>query len=108
MANLTISFTPASPAPANGYLVQYRIAGTFGAYTVVSPNPTNSPVIIAGLSPGTEYEGIIQADCGGSNLGDNRYFLTCTCPVGYVKSSKGYFCEEPFSFPLNTTPCAGV
>ena len=62
MPTLTISFTPASPAPANGYIVQYRPVGR-AYYTTVTPNPKTSPVLIE--VPGKEsYEGMIASDCG--------------------------------------------
>lgn len=63
MATLTINFTPASPAPLNGYNVQYRAFGA-SSYTTLTPNPTSSPVTIPGLADGTSYEGIIKSDCG--------------------------------------------
>jgi hypothetical protein len=62
MATITITFTPASPAPADGYVVKYREAGG-GAYTDVLPNPTSSPVLITGLDDTKAYEGYIQSMC---------------------------------------------
>jgi hypothetical protein len=61
-ANLTINFTPAITAPANGYIVSYRAVGET-AYQVISPNPTASPVIIPGLVFGASYEGNIKSSC---------------------------------------------
>src|SRR5665647_3392049 len=87
MATLTLTFTPASPAPANGYVVRYRIKGSLGAYTTVNPNPTGSPVIITGLLAGTEYEGDLGADCGYGFSGILT-FSTCTCPPGFTKDPK--------------------
>lgn len=62
MATLTISFTPPSSTPGNGYLVKYRQAGE-SAYTQVSPNPMSSPVVISNVDGTKAYEGIIQSVC---------------------------------------------
>ena len=70
MATLTINFTNPSPLPNFGYKVLYRPVGG-STYTEVTPTPTQSPIIITGLSSSTNYEGTIQAMCtkyGGSNL----------------------------------------
>lgn len=71
-ATLTITFTPPATAPANGYLVQYGIPGE--AVQTVSPNPTASPVVITGLTPGSVYQGTVQGDCGGGNLSTAQDF----------------------------------
>jgi hypothetical protein len=63
MATLTISFTPPSSVPDDGYMVKYREAGG-SAYIQVSPNPTSSPVVITGLDGTKAYEGFIQSVCG--------------------------------------------
>ena len=81
MATLTINFTPASTPPANGYIVKYRKVGD-PLYTVISPNPTASPVIVSGLISG-QYEGSVQSSCGSVN-GAEIPFLSNTldCSVG--------------------------
>ena len=66
MSTLSISFTPASPAPANGYRVKYWPTSDPTSITTVSPNPTSSPVTISGLSQNS-YSGTVEADCGGGN-----------------------------------------
>jgi len=62
MATLRITFTPASPAPSNGYLVTYRRAGTADPYTTVTVG--SSPADIS-VTDGWPYEGTIRSDCGG-------------------------------------------
>ena len=73
MANIiTVNFTTCDPAPANGYIVTYRVVGSGGGYTTAPGPITTSPVIIndGGLYPdGSSFEGFIQADCGGGLLG---------------------------------------
>lgn len=68
---IIIEFIPCEPAPANGYLVKYRPLGSLGEYRVVSPNQTESPIVIVDENdpPGTSYEGTIQGDCGGGIFG---------------------------------------
>src|ERR1035437_2485335 len=93
MATLTLTFTPASPAPVNGYVVRYRIKDSGGSYTTVNPNPTGSPVIITGLLAGTEYEGDLGADCGYGFSGILT-FSTCTCASGFTKDPKFERCYK--------------
>lgn len=74
MANtLTITFTAASPAPANGYRVKYWPVSDPSNITTVSPNPTSSPVVISGL-PQNSYAGTVEADCGGGNYSSINSF----------------------------------
>lgn len=73
MATLTVSFTEVLPAPASGYIVKYREAGS-GSYTQVSPNPTASPVTITGLDGTKAYEGFIQSACESGIMSDPVQF----------------------------------
>jgi hypothetical protein len=63
MATLSISFTEPTPAPANGYEVLYRVAGSGSAYT--SQLGASSPINITGVSLTSDYEGTIKAICDG-------------------------------------------
>lgn len=70
---ITLTFTPCEPAPTNGYNIQWRIAGSIGAYEDAGTF-TESPAIFNDSTnpPGAQYEGIIRSDCGevfGSELG---------------------------------------
>lgn len=82
MATLRLEFVPPTPAPSNGYLVQYRQVGTT-TYSTLSPNPTASPIVINGLSVG-QYEGSVQSICGVGDLSSPVPFLSNTldCSVG--------------------------
>lgn len=62
MATLRVTFAAASPAPANGYLIRYRKAGSADPYSTV--NTLTSPVDIT-VADGFSYEGTISSDCGG-------------------------------------------
>lgn len=62
MAEITITFNNQVPAPALGYVVKYREAGT-GPWNQVTPNPSGSPVVISGLPADKRWEGTIQAKC---------------------------------------------
>lgn len=72
--SIQIDFTPPSIAPAEGYRVKWRVAGT-SAYTTVSPNPTTSPVVIAQVPVCTNLEGTIEASCGNGNYGSPVSFV---------------------------------
>lgn len=77
MPNLTISFTPASPAPALGYRVKYWNVSTPGSITTVSPNPSGSPVVISGVAAGC-YAGTIESACSGGTFSSPVSFNACS------------------------------
>lgn len=106
MATLTISFTLQSPAPINGYRVRYRLKGSTGAYTQVIPNVFSSPVTITGLN-NAEYEGIVDADCGGGTFSSPSAFSTCTCPTGFTMNVDNTYCYNQ-SVVAATPPTGGV
>lgn len=64
MNQITVSFTECSPAPANGYNILWRVAGSTDPYNDAG-NFANSPAVIQDdTNPaGTQYEGIIRSDC---------------------------------------------
>jgi len=101
MAKLTITFTPPTPAPANGYRVKYRKVGTT-AWNTVSPYPTSSPVIITGLENDVNYEGTIEAACDNESFsplvafnGNNPYSFV---PCG-VSLSNSYSGNSAYTYP---------
>lgn len=67
-----VSNTPSSIAVswttggASNWLVGYRIAGTTGAFTIVSA--TVNPYTINGLTPDTEYEIIVKDSCAARDV----------------------------------------
>jgi len=67
MNTITINFIPCNPAPANGYRLIWRVAGSSDPYTE-EPNVTESPATFTDSSnpEGTCYEGFLQSDCSES------------------------------------------
>jgi len=67
MNTVTVNFIPCTPAPANGYRLTWRVAGTEDAYTDEGLF-TESPAIFQDLinPEGTCYEGFLQSDCSES------------------------------------------
>lgn len=98
MAKLTVSFTPPSPAPSNGYRVKYRKAGTT-AWNTVSPYPTSSPVVISGLENGVAYEGTIESSCDNGffspliafSATPGQTFVQCGASLSNTYSGSGYY-----------------
>lgn len=82
---ITITFTPASPAPTDGYVLKYREVGV-SSWTTVGPNPTGSPVSIP-VPEGKSWEGTIQSDCGTG--------LSSTVP--WAVASSFYACSRAIS-----------
>jgi hypothetical protein len=89
MPTLTITFTPASPTPANGYRVKYWPTSNPTNITTVSPNPTSSPITITGLAQNS-YSGTVEAACGGGNYSSVTSFsanVVGNCLTGTTMAS---------------------
>lgn len=72
---IRLFFAPCLPDPAQGYRVRYRPLGSLGAYTTWPTNFFASPAIFVideGQPPGTQYEGIIDAECDDDVFGDPK------------------------------------
>lgn len=67
---ITVDFAPCSPAPANGYIIYYRIQGSGGAYTLAGTFTSSPAVFGTGDPDGTQYEGYIYSDCGSGIVGN--------------------------------------
>lgn len=100
MPSLVINFTPPSPVPSNGYIVNYRVVGG-GAYTLLTPNPTSSPIVIPDVLADTDYEGTIQSECGEELLGTPVAFTTYVAPTYYTY-------EVKLDTSSSATVCSGV
>ena len=79
---LQVSFTAPAIAPANGYLVKWRVVGETNWNTVTQ---NQNPIIIAGVPTCFNIEGTIQADCGGGNFGS---------PINFAVSSSSDNCRQ--------------
>jgi hypothetical protein len=91
-----VTFTPATGN--TGYLLTYTPNG--GATTTVTPNPTTSPVTIAGLSPATLYTLTFQAVCGaGSTAPVLRGTFTTLSATGLVNDNP----VGAIALPMNST-----
>ena len=64
---LNVVYTPPTIAPANGYVVKWRVVGSTTWNTV--SGQYGNPIQIAGVPTCFAIEGTIQADCGDGNLG---------------------------------------
>lgn len=95
MANqITVNFVECENAPANGYNVQWRVLGSFDPMNDAG-NFTSSPAVFEDdTNPdGTDYEGIIRADCSesgesGSNFGESVAWSTGEIPCKQYVLSK--------------------
>lgn len=107
---LTIQFTPPTPAPANGYRVQYWNVNNPSVVNTVSPNPTTSPVSISGLAAGC-YNGTIEAACGGSQYSSPIQFNACSaasCLTGTLSATGNCSGGQTSTFSLATGQQATV
>lgn len=77
---ITIVFTPCSPAPSEGYRVFYREVGEVDF--IEHPDAfTSSPIIFQVIGPTDQpYEGYIVADCGDDLFSEEVPFETVLCP----------------------------
>lgn len=87
MNQISISFTPCDPTPANGYNILWRVRGSNDPLTDAG-NFSESPAVFQDeVNPsGTCYEGFIRSDCSesgesGSNFGNLIPWET-DCPGG--------------------------
>lgn len=66
MNRIEVNFVPCTPAPAQGYNVQYRVAGSGDAFTNAGNFFASPAVFYDRVNPaGTCYEGYIVTDCDG-------------------------------------------
>jgi len=89
---LTITFAAASPAPQGGYRVTYWPTNSPSSATVITPNPTSSPVVVTGLN-GTSYSGTVEASCGGGNYSTPTSFTGVAGSSGSATLSTGTLCS---------------
>lgn len=78
---ITITFETCEPTPSGGYLIFYRPIGSLDPYREAGPFFT-SPAIFTDIEDpeNQQYEGFIQSDCGGGNLGNEIPFETAAAP----------------------------
>jgi hypothetical protein len=93
MATLTVTFPAITPTPQAGYKVVYWPTDSPSNSTVVTPNPTASPVVITGLT-GTSYSGTVQASCGGGNFSTPVSFTGTAVSSGAATLSTGTTCSS--------------
>ena len=133
MSTISVNFDSPSPSPINGYIVKYRKVGDAN-YSILTPNPVDSPAIINGVDLNFSYEGTIQCNCSNSVVsdkitfstqactGDNKKVINGQCTTGYRQDltsisdgSGGYICTYRYAFldgsfsnnftEPTTTPC---
>jgi hypothetical protein len=93
--NLTLTWTPPSPVPANGYIVYYRRVGSSTYLQQIIGN-TESSIILSSMTPGFDYEGYIVSVCdpcctlpGCSNLSAQVPFQTESYNIRVINSQNG-------------------
>ena len=92
MASLTLTWTAASPAPANGYRIKYWPTSTPATISTVSPNPIASPYTINGLAEITPYSGTIEASCEGSAYSTAVAWNTPNIIIAYFYFATKFSC----------------
>lgn len=113
---LTVTFTPASPAPSSGYLVRYWDVNDPG--TVLTTTVSSSPAVITGLSA-YEYSGTIESVCGFGNstqvsfsgfLCNINFNVNTTSPTNYAGDNGTATVSEvtggsgSYTYSWDTTP----
>ena len=77
--SLTLSFIAPDIAPVNGYRVKWRTVGAPN-YTVVTPNPLTTPIVIPQVPICDNIEGTIETSCGDNNYGAPVAFVVAPPP----------------------------
>jgi hypothetical protein len=89
---LTINFAETTPDPQGGYRVTYWPTNSPASATVITPNPTSSPVVITGLN-GTAYSGSVEAVCGGGVFSTPALFNATAGSSGAATLAIGNACS---------------
>jgi hypothetical protein len=91
MNQITVNFIECEPAPANGYIVIWRLVGSAGGYTSAG-NFTSSPAVFTDSDnpDGSDYEGFIYSDCSESAASGESGDGNFGSPVAWTT-----FTEEP-------------
>jgi hypothetical protein len=95
-ATLTVNFTPQTPAPANGYKVSYRPAGSAAAYTELTVS--SSPVVLPNLTANA-YEGTIEAVCASGSSSTPQPFSAVIPMVCGSTRTETYSGTLAYTFP---------
>lgn len=78
MNKIVVYFNTCTPAPARGYLLEYRVAGSGDAYTNAGHFFTSPAVFYDTINPaGTCYEGLIRTDCTDDVMGNPVLWQSC-------------------------------
>lgn len=100
---LNVEFSPCQPAPADGYVIRYRVLGSETEYRTAGPFTESPAQVIDNSDPaGTSYEGFIQGDCGGGKMGVSVPFVaeftgSIVAPSSEAPSSGGGSSMAPSS-----------
>ena len=100
MSNIVnINFIPCDPAPANGYHLTWRVAGSSDPYTDEGFFSSSPAQFTDSLNPdGTCYEGFLESDCGSPAGTGNPIPWSTPCEESGVST---------YDITL-TQPCSGV
>lgn len=98
MAKIQITFTGPTPAPSNGYRVQYKKTSV-NDYTALGYNPTSSPIVISGLENGVSYNVLVESDCGNETFSPvvaviatpTKTFSICPANFSGTEAGSAYF-----------------
>lgn len=109
--SLSVSFTAANPAPANGYIVKWKRASDSVYTTLPGANPTSSPVVISNVPACEDVNVIVQSSCGGGLLSTEvttiatglGYGLKCDCAYQGSTSDMNYYQYPNIPLDFGTT-----
>lgn len=93
--HITISFTPSTPAPANGYVVKWKPVSS-GTWVTITPNITASPYTIQYVPMCEDVEVCIQSECPGGVLS------TQSCLVAFASGPVLVENTAPSSATINS------
>lgn len=103
MVTITLSNPIPSAAPADGWIVRYRIKGSLGAYTTLAVQ-TSFPIVFSVAQPGgTLFEGFIKRDCGTLESTEFAWVTPCDCAALYSPSPDQTRCEKVESVAATVT-----
>lgn len=107
--NISVSFTPATPAPANGYVIRYKKASETIWTTRPGGNVNSSPVTIFNVPACENINVSVQSSCGGGQTSSEVFAVAAglgfplKCGCTYQGTTEDLTFYQYASVPIDLT-----
>lgn len=109
MNTVTINFVECEPAPALGYNVLWRVAGSNDAYTDAGNYITTPAIFQDNINPdGTDYEGFIRSVCQESGESGVTYGNSIPWTTVSESQTVNFILSAAFNFSIDSVAMTGA